>query len=82
MVFVALFIQWSRADGREAAREDRRLDRAERLDRAAQPADTPPTPESDLAAQEAAYNAWLARLAAGDSTATRRPGAGAGPAPG
>jgi putative membrane protein len=34
MVFVALFVQWSRADEREAAREDRRLDRLERSERA------------------------------------------------
>jgi putative copper resistance protein D len=33
MVFVALFVQWSRADDREAAREDRRLDRLERSNR-------------------------------------------------
>ena len=35
LVFVALFVQWSRADGREAVREDRRLDRLERLAAAA-----------------------------------------------
>ncbi|KLL10264.1 MULTISPECIES: cytochrome c oxidase assembly protein [Protofrankia] len=105
MVFVALFIQWSRADGREAAREDRRLDRL--LDTAASPARARPgtpghpaterdgaagrpreteqnadrelgpvpeaDPEAELLAREAAYNAWLARLAANDTAAPRRP---------
>ncbi len=79
-VFVALFVQWSRADGREAVREDRRLDRLDRLAQLptkrrspaeatdpAEPTETtdPADPEADLLAREAAYNAWLARLAAG-----------------
>ncbi len=86
MVFVALFIQWSRADGREAAREDRRLDRLERLAASAAPGsatadqepqqipetDPEPDPEAELVAREAAYNAWLARLAAGDTGPARR----------
>ncbi|WP_239347170.1 cytochrome c oxidase assembly protein [Frankia sp. CiP3] len=82
VVFVALFIQWSRADGREAAREDRRLDRLDRLavSPAAVPATGPdkdldapraPEPEAELLAREAAYNAWLARLAARDSARGR-----------
>ncbi len=45
-VFVALFAQWSRADERQAKREDRRADRSS-------------TGEGD---ELAAYNAYLARL--------------------
>jgi putative membrane protein len=45
-VFVALFVQWSRADERQAKREDRRSDRTEG------------TEHDELAA----YNAYLARL--------------------
>ncbi|MGF7236607.1 MAG: cytochrome c oxidase assembly protein [Frankia sp.] len=37
LVFLILFIQWSRADAREAVRVDRRLDREERLAAAALP---------------------------------------------
>jgi putative copper resistance protein D len=48
VVFVALFAQWSRADERQAKREDRRADRSE-------------GGEGD---ELAAYNAYLARLAA------------------
>jgi putative membrane protein len=58
VVFFILFVQWSRADAREAVRVDRHLDRAERL--AATPAtDAAPSLEE----QEDAYNAWLAALA-------------------
>lgn len=46
LVFVALFVQWSRADERQAKREDRRADRSEGGER------------DELAA----YNAYLARL--------------------
>jgi putative copper resistance protein D len=46
VVFVALFVQWSRADERQARREDRRADRDEGSGR------------DELAA----YNAYLARL--------------------
>jgi putative copper resistance protein D len=91
LVFVTLFIQWSRADDREAAREDRRLDRIERLERlerqaahsgeVAQAAGTTThagitthaggpsdgDDDAELLAREAAYNAWLARLAAADA---------------
>ncbi len=83
LVFVALFIQWSRADGREAAREDRRLDRLlnsptdqvrrgapeatggteQETEQERQPDPEAPDPEAELLAREAAYNAWLARLA-------------------
>jgi putative copper resistance protein D len=50
LVFVALFIQWSRDEDRKARRDDRRLDRTEG------------TADDELAA----YNAHLARLAAAD----------------
>ncbi len=98
MVFVALFVQWSRADSREAAREDRRLDRLERLQRQAADADAGSSApgaaagaapagdagpaggggpddgdDADLLAREAAYNAWLAGLAAADARAGSSP---------
>jgi putative copper resistance protein D len=47
MVFVALFVQWSRADERQARREDRQADRSEA------------SGHDELTA----YNAYLARLA-------------------
>lgn len=47
LVFVALFVQWSRAEERQARRQDRQLDRTEG------------TEHDELAA----YNAYLARLA-------------------
>ena len=47
MVFVALFVQWSRADERQARREDRQADRT----------------EGSGGDELAAYNAYLARLA-------------------
>jgi putative membrane protein len=50
LVVAALFVQWSRADAREAVRVDRRLDRDERLG-------------ADPDAELAAYNARLAALA-------------------
>ncbi len=37
LVFAALFVQWARASEREAQREDRRLDRLERLSRSEPP---------------------------------------------
>ncbi|WP_131767861.1 cytochrome c oxidase assembly protein [Candidatus Protofrankia californiensis] len=93
MVFVALFVQWSRADGREAAREDRRLDRLlgsatdqvrggvpdatgtkQEADRETeQERQRQPGPEAELVAREAAYNAWLARLAANDAPSPQQP---------
>ncbi len=70
-VFVALFVQWSRADERQARREDRRSDRN-------------PGGEQD---ELAAYNAYLARLnASSGGRPAARSGAGepgeAGPADG
>ena len=56
LLFTVLFVQWVRASGQEARREDRRLDRLERLEQAARtvPAraanaagDTPPGSEPD-----------------------------------
>jgi putative copper resistance protein D len=41
IVFAALFVQWMRASEREAAREDRRLDRLEALEAQAQAAEAP-----------------------------------------
>jgi putative membrane protein len=56
LVVAALFVQWSRADAREAVRLDRRLDREERLaeQRSA---------ETGEQAELSAYNAHLAELA-------------------
>lgn len=51
LLFIAIFVQWVRADEREAKRTDRRMDRAEAEHR-----------EDD---ELAAYNAYLADLAAG-----------------
>ena len=56
LVFAALFVQWSRADDREAARIDRHLDRTERI--AAQRAAA-----AGADAELSAYNAHLAALA-------------------
>jgi putative membrane protein len=53
LVFVALFVQWSRADARQAKREDRQADRSVGTER------------DELAA----YNAYLARLAGRTPTA-------------
>jgi cytochrome c oxidase assembly factor CtaG len=60
LIVAALFVQWSRADSREAIRVDRRLDRAERL--AAQRAAT-----DGGNAELSAYNAHLAALARRDA---------------
>jgi cytochrome c oxidase assembly factor CtaG len=60
LVVAALFVQWSRADEREAVRTDRHLDRAERL--AAQR-----TGDDVDGATLAAYNARLAALARNDA---------------
>jgi len=54
LVVAALFVQWARADDREAARTDRSLDRADRI--AAQ--------RSREQADEGAWQAYNARLAA------------------
>lgn len=51
LMFIVIFLQWSHADEREARRTDRRMDRAEAEHR-----------EDD---ELAAYNAYLADLAAG-----------------
>jgi putative copper resistance protein D len=68
IIVAALFVQWSRADSREAARTDRSLDRAERI--AAQRSavggvDADRDPGGDGA--WAAYNARLAALARRDN---------------
>lgn len=54
VVLIALFLQWAAADEREAVRQDRRLDRAERAEARGEPND-----DEALAA----YNARLAALA-------------------
>ena len=67
LVVAALFVQWSRADDREATRIDRRLDRGARL--AAQRAGMQPvagTSGRDDDDAWTAYNAHLAALAARD----------------
>lgn len=63
LVFVALFVQWSRADARQARREDRQADRSEGTER------------DELAA----YNAYLARLAGRAPAAASAPAASPGP---
>jgi putative copper resistance protein D len=74
LVFVALFVQWSRAEERQARRDDRRADR------------TAGTEADELAA----YNAYLARLnqprlnqrrmgVSSPRTATSQPGSAAAP---
>jgi putative copper resistance protein D len=72
IVFVALFIQWSRADEREAVRTDRRLDRAESAQERAERLERFRLREEQEQAELDAYNARLAALArgAGHSRAT------------
>jgi putative copper resistance protein D len=65
LVFVALFVQWSRADEREAIRTDRRLDRAESAQERAQLLEQVREREEHEQAELDAYNAKLAALAAG-----------------
>lgn len=80
LVFVALFVQWSRAEERVAVREDRRLDRLEARARTRSPAAPGPvaaagpatSEDALLAEREAAYNAWLGALAAADERRARR----------
>lgn len=62
LVFVALFVQWARAEERTARREDRRADRTAILN--AQGGD-------DGGDELAAYNAWLASLAALEASGPR-----------
>ena len=45
--FAVLFVQWVRSSMREAQREDRRLDRLERLGSGGGSSSAPPTPEAD-----------------------------------
>ena len=45
--FAVLFVQWVRSSMREAQREDRRLDRLERLGSGSGSSSAPPTPEAD-----------------------------------
>lgn len=71
VVFVALFVQWSRADEREAVRTDRRLDRAESAQQHAERLERIRQREEREQAELDAYNARLAALAAG--TAPSRP---------
>jgi putative copper resistance protein D len=52
LVFLVLFIQWSRADEREAVRVDRRLDREERLASLPRPAAAPDAGSGDAGAGE------------------------------
>jgi len=63
LVFVALFVQWSRADERSARRDDRRAIRT---------AVSNPQGGDDGGDELAAYNAWLASLSQGDTRAARR----------
>ncbi len=63
LVFVALFVQWSRADERSARRDDRRAVRT---------AVSNPQGGDDGGDELAAYNAWLASLSQGDTRAARR----------
>jgi putative membrane protein len=67
LVFVALFIQWSRADAREAVRTDRRLDRQEAALARAEARGEKPTAAQREASEWAAYNDKLAALAAADA---------------
>lgn len=71
IVFVALFVQWSRADEREAVRTDRRLDRAESAQERADRLERYRLREEQEKAELDAYNARLAALARG--TGHRRP---------
>src|SRR4051794_26355151 len=57
IVVAALFVQWARADDREAVRTDRSLDRADRI-AAQRPGESVPD------ADESAWHAYNARLAA------------------
>jgi putative membrane protein len=72
VVFVALFVQWSRADEREAVRTDRRLDRAESPQQRAEWLEQIRLREEQEQAELDAYNARLAALAAG-RTVSRPP---------
>jgi putative copper resistance protein D len=65
IVFVALFVQWSRADEREAVRTDRRLDRAESAQLRSERLERIRLREEQEQAELDAYNARLAALAAG-----------------
>jgi putative copper resistance protein D len=78
IVFIALFVQWSRADEREAIRTDRRLDRAESAQQRAEMVERLRLREEQEQAELDAYNARLAALAAG--TVPARPSAQAVPA--
>jgi putative copper resistance protein D len=78
IVFIALFVQWSRADEREAIRTDRRLDRAESAQQRAEMVERMRLREEQEQAELDAYNARLAALAAG--TVPARPSAPAVPA--
>ena len=69
IVFVALFVQWSRADEREAVRTDRRLDRAESAQQRTERLERIRQREEQEQAELDAYNARLAALAAGKSPA-------------
>jgi cytochrome c oxidase assembly factor CtaG len=60
LVVAAIFVQWARADHREAVRLDRSADRAEARSKSASGA---PAAEADALT---AYNAYLARLGAQD----------------
>jgi putative copper resistance protein D len=73
IVFIALFVQWSRADEREAVRTDRRLDRAETAQQRADRLERFRLREEQEQAELDAYNARLAALAAG--TRPARPSA-------
>lgn len=65
-VFLVLFVQWSRADAREAVRVDRRLDREERLAAAAAAAAGPrPAPAAESAVSVGSGGAGDATPAAG-----------------
>ncbi len=71
VVLAALFVQWVRADEREAVRLDRRQDRAERLSAARAAGPAAPVDEEGRPYDEddalAAYNARLAALARRDT---------------
>ena len=69
VVFIALFIQWSRADEREAVRTDRRLDRAETAQQRTEQIERHREQEAQEQSELDAYNARLAALAAADRRA-------------
>jgi putative membrane protein len=72
LVFVALFVQWSRADEREAIRTDRQLDRLETAEQRAAARERSVHREAQEQAELEAYNARLAALAAAPGRQHRR----------